>query len=96
MGCALPYSESTLHLLLLTRQRLSRREVKEMAAEATHNPMPTTVDKESAQIPTQKEAKSFGPRMLAFLLIVELALLVTLFMLGPVFGVYPPYFGPLP
>jgi hypothetical protein len=75
---------------------LSRREVKEMADEAIHNPAQTTVDKESAQIPTQKEAKSFGPRMLAFLLIVELALLVTLFMLGPELGVYPPYFGPLP
>jgi hypothetical protein len=34
--------------------------------------------------------------MLAFLLIVELAFLATLFMLGPVLGVYPPYFGPLP
>ena len=69
-----------------------------MAVEATNNPTPMTVVTESARTPTQIEYKSFGPRMLAFLLIVELAFLATLFMLGPVLGVYPPYFyfGPLP
>jgi hypothetical protein len=59
-----------------------------MAAKAMQNPTPTTVDKESARIPTQKEAKTFGPRMLAFLLIVELAFLLTLFITGPVLGVW--------
>ena len=64
-----------------------------MAGEAIHNPMPTTLDKQSAQSPTQIVGKSFGvfgTRTMVFLLIVELVLLVTLATLGPVFGVYAP------
>jgi hypothetical protein len=67
---------------------LGRREVKAMAAEAAHTPAPKKVEMGSARSPTQKEAKTFGSRMLAFLLAVELALFVTLLLLGPVFQTY--------
>ena len=68
-----------------------------MAGKATQTPTPTTtVEKEPARFPTQKEDKSFETIMLTALLIVELAFLVVLFTLGPVLlHLYGGYFGPL-